>query len=93
MDVPSDNFTPEEVFTERFVKNVHKRMYGNVWRWAGQYRKTNKNLEANLPAADTNQLSTNKSQNMQDIKEKTHQTHDRKKHEGSESQGKKEGKQ
>jgi Fic-DOC domain mobile mystery protein B len=38
------NFTPEEIFTERFVKNVHKRMYGNVWRWAGQFRKTNKNL-------------------------------------------------
>ena len=28
------NFTPGEIFTERFVKNVHKRMYGNVWRWA-----------------------------------------------------------
>ncbi len=38
------NFSPGEIFTERFVKNVHKRMYGNVWRWAGQFRNTNKNL-------------------------------------------------
>jgi HlyD family secretion protein len=39
-----------------------------------------KNLEANLPATDANRLSTNKSQNTQDIKEKTRQTHDGKKH-------------
>jgi len=32
------------IFTEQFVRNVHKRMYGNVWVWAGDFRKTNKNL-------------------------------------------------
>lgn len=33
----------ETIFTERFVKNLHKRMYGEVWKWAGQFRKSDKN--------------------------------------------------
>lgn len=35
---------PKEVFTEKFIRNVHKRMFGKVWAWAGSYRKTDKNL-------------------------------------------------
>lgn len=31
-------------FTEDFVKEVHRKMYGDVWRWAGEFRKTNKNI-------------------------------------------------
>ncbi len=34
----------ESIFTERFVKNLHKHMYGEVWKWAGQFRKSDKNL-------------------------------------------------
>ncbi|WP_417592431.1 mobile mystery protein B [Owenweeksia hongkongensis] len=34
----------DTIFTERFVKNLHKRMYGEVWKWAGQFRKSDKNL-------------------------------------------------
>ncbi|MCX6318695.1 MAG: mobile mystery protein B [Bacteroidetes bacterium] len=40
----SRSFKPETVFTEDFIKVVHKRMYGNVWSWAGEYRHTNKNI-------------------------------------------------
>ena len=40
----SRSFKAENVFTEDFVKAVHKRMYGNVWVWAGEYRHTNKNI-------------------------------------------------
>jgi Fic-DOC domain mobile mystery protein B len=29
---------------EKFLNNLHKRMYGNVWRWAGKYRTTGKNI-------------------------------------------------
>ena len=29
---------------EKFLNKLHKRMYGNVWRWAGQYRTTGKNI-------------------------------------------------
>ncbi len=32
------------VLDERFLNNLHKRMFGNVWRWAGQYRRTGKNV-------------------------------------------------
>jgi len=32
------------ILTEPFVQMVHKKMYGNVWRWAGRYRRTDKNI-------------------------------------------------
>lgn len=38
------SFKVEAVFTEDFLRTVHKRMFGNVWRWAGNFRKTNKNI-------------------------------------------------
>lgn len=38
------NFKRDEIFSETFVKNVHVRMYNNVWKWAGNFRKTNKNI-------------------------------------------------
>jgi Fic-DOC domain mobile mystery protein B len=34
----------ETVLTEKFIRNIHKRMFGSVWKWAGDYRKTDKNL-------------------------------------------------
>jgi Fic-DOC domain mobile mystery protein B len=33
-----------DVFTEKFLLNLHKRMYGHVWKWAGTFRKSNKNI-------------------------------------------------
>ena len=38
------SFKQEEVFTEPLLKEVHKKMYGDVWAWAGEFRKTNKNI-------------------------------------------------
>ena len=35
---------PETIFSEKFILNLHKRMYGNVWAWAGKFRKIDKNL-------------------------------------------------
>jgi Fic-DOC domain mobile mystery protein B len=32
------------VLDERFLNNLHKRMFGNVWRWAGTYRRSGKNV-------------------------------------------------
>jgi len=37
-------FKPQAILKEDFIKNVHKRMYGDVWAWAGEFRKTNKNI-------------------------------------------------
>jgi len=34
----------QDIFAEAFVKELHKRMYKEVWAWAGQYRHTNKNI-------------------------------------------------
>jgi Fic-DOC domain mobile mystery protein B len=33
-----------DVLDEKFLNNLHKRMYGNIWRWAGQYRTSGKNI-------------------------------------------------
>jgi Fic-DOC domain mobile mystery protein B len=32
------------ILTEGFVQRLHNRMYGDVWAWAGEFRKTNKNI-------------------------------------------------
>jgi len=37
-------FKAAQILSESFIKDLHKRMYGSVWKWAGQYRKTNKNI-------------------------------------------------
>lgn len=37
-------FKPKQVFTENFICNLHKRMYGNIWAWAGTFRRTDKNI-------------------------------------------------
>lgn len=29
---------------ERFLTDLHKRMFGRVWRWAGKFRRTKRNL-------------------------------------------------
>lgn len=38
------NLKPEKILTEKFIKDLHKKMYGDVWKWAGEYRKTEKNI-------------------------------------------------
>lgn len=38
------SFKLDVIFTEAFVRKVHKRMYADLWAWAGDFRKTNKNL-------------------------------------------------
>ncbi|MFV0604848.1 MAG: mobile mystery protein B [Niabella sp.] len=38
------NITIDKFFTEEFIKEVHRKMFGDVWRWAGKFRTTNKNL-------------------------------------------------
>ena len=34
----------EQLFSEKFIKDLHKRMYGEVWKWAGAFRESEKNL-------------------------------------------------
>ena len=35
---------PEPVTREEWLKGLHRRMYGQVWAWAGQYRTADRNL-------------------------------------------------
>jgi Fic-DOC domain mobile mystery protein B len=35
---------PPDLLTDTFAKRLHKEMYGEVWKWAGQFRKTEKNI-------------------------------------------------
>lgn len=46
------------VLSEGFLKDLHKRMYGNVWRWAGSFRLTEHNIgiEPYRIAVDLRQL-------------------------------------
>jgi Fic-DOC domain mobile mystery protein B len=44
-------FNLRQILTEEFVKELHKKMFGDIWKWAGQFRTTNKNL-----GVDKNQI-------------------------------------
>src|SRR5262245_25970672 len=33
-----------QILDEEFAKALHKRMFGDVWSWAGAYRMTEKNI-------------------------------------------------
>jgi Fic-DOC domain mobile mystery protein B len=35
---------PTDILTEKFIKALHRRMFGTVWKWAGQYRQSDKNI-------------------------------------------------
>jgi Fic-DOC domain mobile mystery protein B len=38
------NRNPDELLTDDFARLLHKRIFGEVWRWAGSYRRTEKNI-------------------------------------------------
>jgi Fic-DOC domain mobile mystery protein B len=33
-----------DALDEKFLRNLHTRMFGQVWKWAGDYRKTPRNI-------------------------------------------------
>lgn len=43
------NLKPEKILTEKFLKDLHKRMYRDVWKWAGEFRKSEKNIGITWP--------------------------------------------
>lgn len=34
----------KEFLTEKFLRDLHKQMFGHVWKWAGNYRTTDKSI-------------------------------------------------
>ncbi len=41
------NLKLDKIMAEKFVKELHKRMYGDIWIWAGEFRKSDKNIGIN----------------------------------------------
>ncbi|MFN8256349.1 MAG: mobile mystery protein B [Bacteroidales bacterium] len=37
-------FKVNKILTEKFVCRLHKKMFDQTWKWAGEFRKTNKNI-------------------------------------------------
>jgi len=50
-----------EVLTEEFCRNLHRRMFDKTWKWAGTFRKSDKNMgcDWSLVAVKLNQLLGN----------------------------------
>ncbi len=38
------SLTKSNIFDSTFLKELHNKMFNKTWRWAGTYRKTNKNI-------------------------------------------------
>lgn len=34
----------KDILNESFIRQLHKKMFGDVWRWAGTFRTSNKNI-------------------------------------------------
>jgi Fic-DOC domain mobile mystery protein B len=39
-----NRWSANKIFTEDFILALHAKMYGEVWTWAGTFRKSNKNI-------------------------------------------------
>lgn len=37
-------FQFDKIVTRDFMCNLHQRMFGNTWKWAGKFRQSNKNI-------------------------------------------------
>ena len=66
----------EQLFSEKFIKDLHKIMYGDVWKWAGTFRTSEKNIgiKSYLIGVELKQLlddavywTQNKTYNSQEI--------------------------
>lgn len=40
----STKFNPVDILTEQFIKELHKKMHSDVWKWAGKFRMSEKNF-------------------------------------------------
>ncbi len=40
----ADRIKHKNITDENFLSLLHKRMFGKVWKWAGTYRKSDKNI-------------------------------------------------
>jgi len=52
-----------DVLSQRFLNTLHKRMFGNVWKWAGKFRTSGKNI-----GVDAYKISTELEQLINDTR-------------------------
>lgn len=58
-----NKFRQDQILTEEFVLLVHKKMFSEVWEWAGTKRKSNKNI-----GVDKYQITTELKTLLEDCK-------------------------
>lgn len=39
----------KEILNEGFLRQLHKQMFGETWKWAGEFRKSDKNIGIDWP--------------------------------------------
>lgn len=47
------NTLRESVLSDEKLRELHRRMFGRTWKWAGQYRRSNKNIGVEWPVIAT----------------------------------------
>jgi Fic-DOC domain mobile mystery protein B len=52
-----------DLLDEGFLRELHRRMFGEVWRWAGKYRETPRNI-----GVDANRIRTDIAQAIDDAR-------------------------
>jgi Fic-DOC domain mobile mystery protein B len=48
-----NQFNTKDVMAVDFIKQIHFKMFNKTWKWAGQFRKTNKNIGIDWPLIAT----------------------------------------
>lgn len=38
------NFSNNQILSEQFIRDLHKKMFSEVWKWAGSFRLSEKNI-------------------------------------------------
>ena len=51
-----------DILTEKFIKTLHQKMFGKVWKWAGSFRRSGKNIGVDWP-----QISSQLHNLLQDV--------------------------
>lgn len=41
---PTRTTKPEKILTEKFMIDLHKKMFSDVWKWAGEFRNSDTNI-------------------------------------------------
>jgi Fic-DOC domain mobile mystery protein B len=71
----------EPILSENFICQLHEKMFGKVWTWAGKFRRTNKNIGVEWPYVpvelkmltdDVNYWIENKTYSLEEIAYRFH---------------------